>query len=434
MVLLEQNSPCDLVLRGFCQADILNMIGVDVGYHGNSVKRQLMGIDRFEYKVTYVKCHCDDAMIRNVLNEYATGLDKESVLRRLGIAGQNIVKLYKLFDALGYASEFREADKQQRLHSMRSGTLSKYGVSNVFELPEIQSRATKTREEKYGAPYTLCSKSSLREQARKTQAEHMLDSAFVASVVDKRKSTMLARYGVEHSAQSVLIQEKTRKTIMERYGVPHHSQLPERVEQQRYRSTVNAKELQSKARATCMKKYGVPYWGQTDFARKVVSDRMSSADVQAQSIATKRANGTLNSSKPESLLYELLVQYFGECDVVSQYRDDRYPFACDFYISSRDLFIELNGLWTHGGHWFDAVTDADKLQSWAKKNTKYYDVAIRVWSECDVHKRTVAFENKLNYVVFWDCKLRDANLWFQLGCPDGADWLREYSWVPNDMM
>ena len=28
---------------------------------------------------------------------------------------------------------------------------------------------------------------------------------------------------------------------------------------------------------------------------------------------------------------------------------DRYPFACDFYISSLDLFIECNYHWTHGG-------------------------------------------------------------------------------------
>ena len=27
-------------------------------------------------------------------------------------------------------------------------------------------------------------------------------------------------------------------------------------------------------------------------------------------------------------------------------------------------------------------------------------------------------ENKLNYIVFWNSDLSDADLWFQQGCPD----------------
>lgn len=47
-------------------------------------------------------------------------------------------------------------------------------------------------------------------------------------------------------------------------------------------------------------------------------------------------------------MYERLAVTFGPDDVVRQYRDPRYPFFCDFYVRSLDLFVECNFHWTHG--------------------------------------------------------------------------------------
>src|SRR5699024_5918014 len=65
------------------------------------------------------------------------------------------------------------------------------------------------------------------------------------------------------------------------------------------------------------------------------------------------------------------------------------------------------------------------------KDTKYYSQAIRTWKSYDVMKRKVAKKNNLNYVVFWDQYMRDANMWFDMGMPDGKDYDEEYSWIPN---
>ena len=69
-----------------------------------------------------------------------------------------------------------------------------------------------------------------------------------------------------------------------------------------------------------------------------------------------------------------------------------------------DLYIEYNGTWTHGGHWFDPSNSADleKLAKWKAKNTKYYDNAIMTWTDLDVRKRKTAAENEIRYLVFWD--------------------------------
>lgn len=134
--------------------------------------------------------------------------------------------------------------------------------------------------------------------------------------------------------------------------------------------------------------------------------------------ATKRANGTFASSRLEDELYELLLEHFEENDIKRQYIDkERYPFHCDFYIESRELFIELNGYWTHGPHWYDSNSEEDneRLELWKSRIIKgdhsVYDDAIDTWTRRDPLKRKTAEENNLNYLVFWDNNLTDAKEW-----------------------
>ena len=115
-------------------------------------------------------------------------------------------------------------------------------------------------------------------------------------------------------------------------------------------------------------------------------------------------------------MYLLLIDVFGEHDVIRQYKDPRYPYCCDFYIKSLDLFIELNATWLHGGHWFNDINESDlnKLTRWSNKvqqGSKFYQVAIDVWTVRDVNKRLTALKNNLNYVVFWCTDLSDFKAW-----------------------
>lgn len=117
-------------------------------------------------------------------------------------------------------------------------------------------------------------------------------------------------------------------------------------------------------------------------------------------------NGTLNTSLQEENYYKILVSKYGEDGVIRQYFDrDRYPFNCDFYIPSEDLFIEYNKSWTHGGHPFDKLNldDISKLEFWQEKakTSKYYRNAIYTWTDLDVRKTEIAKKNNLNYKVIY---------------------------------
>jgi hypothetical protein len=116
---------------------------------------------------------------------------------------------------------------------------------------------------------------------------------------------------------------------------------------------------------------------------------------------TKKKNNTFNSSSTENKSYLILKEKY--IDVIKQYKSELYPFICDFYIPSLDLYIECNYHWTHGSHPYDKNNKEDQilLEKWKTKNTKYYNAAIHTWTIRDVNKRNIAKQNNLNYKEFY---------------------------------
>lgn len=162
-----------------------------------------------------------------------------------------------------------------------------------------------------------------------------------------------------------------------------------------------------------------------------VTNSLASEAVRRKAYETQKNNHTFNSSKSEEKLYKMLTKHFGVTDVIRQYNDcPDYPWLCDFYIKSRDMFIELNAGWQHGDHWFnkDSVSDQNIILDWRNKGKRSYDDAITTWTKRDVIKRKAAKDAGLNYIVFWLKDLSDAEEWFKVGAPDAKDYLFEYSW------
>ena len=103
----------------------------------------------------------------------------------------------------------------------------------------------------------------------------------------------------------------------------------------------------------------------------------------------------------------MLCDKYDSSDIIRQYSENRYPFNCDFYIKSIDTFIELQGMWTHGGHPYNpnSIKDQVKLQQWQSKSnngSRFYKNAIKVWTVSDPNKRKIAKENHLNYIEVFD--------------------------------
>ena len=182
------------------------------------------------------------------------------------------------------------------------------------------------------------------------------------------------------------IREKTIKTCIKKYKCENPFQN---------------KEIQNKYKQTCLAKYGETNHMKSEKYKKIFSDLISSYEIQSKINESKRKNHTFNSSKVENASFILLKEYYS--DTVTQYNEIRYPFACDFYIPSLDLFIECNYHWTHGKKPYEGTEDDKQIvEKWKAKGTKFYINAIQTWTIRDVNKRNIAKQNKLNYIEFWN--------------------------------
>ena len=384
-MMFSRDTPEDLVLRGYTQDAIMSLCGVDVGYRGRKYRERLLGIDRFQYKVDYVKER--QYNIENVLEKYESGMPVEDLLLSIGVGSRNGFSLRKLFTALGYEKEFIVSDKKRKYNLMTQGFELKHGCDNPFKLQEFQEKGVRTRLEKYGGEYTLSRGSCLAPQARKTFAKNMKNIEYKKSIVDKRCETCERNYGVAFPLLS--------------------------------------REVQMRLKATCLKTYGVDSYSKTDEFKTKMSD--SSAIWVPKMFATKKSKGNLNTSCVENYIANELQGFERE------YVSDKYLYHADFYDSDRNLYIEVNAHWTHGGHWYDTFNafDAKKLMDWQAKSSSYIDKAIKTWTVSDANKRQCARDNKLNYVTFWDSQGSDFDLWCAMGMPDAQDWRQEYSWLPT---
>lgn len=246
-------------------------------------------------------------------------------------------------------------------------------------------------------------------------------------VIEKRKQTNLKHLGTEWPGQSQKVRDKAMETYRKHYGTDHYFQsqafketvIPKWIEKygvdnpSKNENTVkkiqktfiekygcispnqNA-DVQAARRTRCIEKYGVDNWMKTEKASKLASIR------KEKEIETKRKNNTLTTSKSEEKTFSLLKEKFPR--TIRQYHSEKYPFYCDFYIPEKELYIELNGNWTHGFHPYnkDSIEDSKRLMEMKEKNSKYYDKAIYVWTVLDPKKRETAKANNLNFIEFWN--------------------------------
>jgi hypothetical protein len=87
---------------------------------------------------------------------------------------------------------------------------------------------------------------------------------------------------------------------------------------------------------SCIKHFGVDNYWKTDENKL----KANSTEAIQKAIETKKKRHTLNTSNIEKHFEEYLKNNFNN-DFVYNYKSELYPFNCDFYIKSLELYIEL---------------------------------------------------------------------------------------------
>lgn len=249
------------------------------------------------------------------------------------------------------------------IENIRKTCMEKYGLPNGGWAPDTQKKIKRTNLERYGSEsYLQCD--DYKKKNKETLERLGVTNVFqLEDVKKKSKETMVKKYGVEHNTQNKEIAMKVANSI--------HNNWKHKTEEELKKLS----EIYSESTKRCLDKIN----------------------------ATKRKNGTFNTSKPEQKIKELLEERFP--DTKYQYSSKSYPYLCDFYIPCLDLYIEFQGLWSHGKHPFNSNDQEDikKLESWKQRSerSEFYKNAISVWTVSDPLKRKTAKENNLNWLEFF---------------------------------
>ena len=313
-------------------------------------------------------------MFANHCSNKCTQLDSETKIK----FKQTCFKKYGV-DAPMKSSKIKEKSKQV--------CLEKYGVENISQFFETKEKYKQTCLEKYNFDNTFklektkinSHSKEAKEKQRKTCLEkYGVENSFQSKEVrQKYKENYKRKYGVENPFQNEIIKEKIKQTCLEKYGVDR---------------AIKSDLVKEKCKQTCLEKYGS-------------SSPMKNPYIVNKSINKRIQNNTWSTSKPEEELYLYIKERFPS--VKRQYKDkERYPYFCDFYIPELDLFLELNGTWTHGNHPYDMNSKEDNsiLNIWKEKSKEHpmYLSAIKTWVVSDVNKRNKAKENHLNFKEVWN--------------------------------
>lgn len=264
--------------------------------------------------------------------------------------------------------------KYKECCSSKCTCLLKYGVEHNSQIPEVKERM------------------------------HTTDS------IEKMKQTNLLRYGVESQFKRNDIKEKAKigshtnevnsrrkQTCLNKYGVESLLSIDDIHKKGVIAS--KSKETKDKIKETCYKKYGVS----CPVPRKHVKLLMNNTDVKQKRHDTRLANGWINNSYEKYLMNELNnlnVSFY------HNYKSNLYPYKCDFYIPEKDLYIEINGFWTHQSHFYNSNDENDlKIKvDWEtrSKNNEFFKKALYIWTINDIDKLNYAKNNNLNYVILWN--------------------------------
>ena len=181
----------------------------------------------------------------------------------------------------------------------------------------------------------------------------------------------------------------------------------------KYKIKKEIEEVVKTREKTCLQKYGTKQASASSEVRQKISNAYSDGSLMKNIIDIKKQNGTLNFSKPEEEIYQLLLTKFDKDDIKRQYSTQVYKWPCDFYIESLDLYIEYQGTWVHGKEPYDGTNLIHKKLAdiWKIKNTEYFNYAFKIWTKRDPLKREIAKENKLNWLEFWS--IEEIKAWLQ---------------------
>ena len=327
--------------------------------------------------------------VKYTSGHYAKFCSKECQYSDLGKKITKEIKIKSNLEKYGveHTSQLKEVtDKRTKSRAdhvneiqqhVRESLYKKYGAYDVMHIPHILQKIKNTNLKKFGVEFPL-------QQLKKENSE----------IYQKISQTCINKFGVDSPLKNKEVREKIKQTNIQKYGVDNL-----------FKNDI----IKEKIKQTNIQKYGVDYL----FKSNIIKEKIKQTNIQKYGVDNPLKNKEIwkksqdnrqisSKSKLENNFLNYLKLKYESDDIITQYKSKEYPYYCDFYIKSINLYIEIQGHWTHNDHPFDInnLNDQQIMNIWRTKSLsdKYYKNALNTWTIKDVEKRNTAIQNNLNYL------------------------------------
>ena len=350
--------------------------------------------------------------VKYTSGHYAKFCSKECQYSDLGKKITKEIKIKSNLEKYGveHTSQLKEVtDKRTKSRAdhvneiqqhVRESLYKKYGAYDVMHIPHILQKIKNTNLKKFGVEFPLQQLKKENSEIYQKISQTCINKFGVDSplknkeVREKIKQTNIQKYGVDNLFKNDIIKEKIKQTNIQKYGVDNL-----------FKNDI----IKEKIKQTNIQKYGVDYL----FKSNIIKEKIKQTNIQKYGVDNPLKNKEIwkksqdnrqisSKSKLENNFLNYLKLKYESDDIITQYKSKEYPYYCDFYIKSINLYIEIQGHWTHNDHPFDINNLNDQLimDIWRTKSLsdKYYKNALNTWTIKDVEKRNTAIQNNLNYL------------------------------------
>lgn len=205
--------------------------------------------------------------------------------------------------------------KECKAKKKEDGCMSKYGVSHISKLPEVNAKRIigikakmpqtlekmkKTNLEKYGNEFASKT-DSVKEKMKETCLNKYGSECSLQSdeIKEKSKRTNLEKFGVEFAMQSELVQEKRKQTNLEKFGCEYASQ---------------SEEVKQKIIESNLANHGVPYSGM----REDVKQKIVQTNIEKYGVPNPLKNEEINNKRKQTNLEKYGTEHTGQVEEFKQ--------------------------------------------------------------------------------------------------------------------
>jgi len=217
------------------------------------------------------------------------------------------------------AKQFISTREEGKLHG------KKFRTAYEFTCDQCNAKYVKSQMPKGKLGLTFCSLLCANASQVDGKLRHI--KKIPIPNVAKQQQTMIERHGCTGSFASKEISSRARQTMLDQYG----TSFPQKLD-----------EVKQK-----MKQTNVEKWGHECSIHSLkIAPHIDRVEQVRKTFETKRASGTLYSSKPEDRVKIALQEYWGVENVKIHPWFNKW--LLDFYLHTISTYVQVDGMYWHG--------------------------------------------------------------------------------------